>query len=135
MPLKFLTVGIANTLTGLAAIYLCRWLFRFDDVLANIAGYIFGLTVSFLLNRSWTFQSSSAVMPAALRFLAVFAIAYPTNLIVVLIAIRVFGVNPYVAQALGIPPYTALFYLGSRYFAFNSGAPPMGTLPGNAREQ
>jgi putative flippase GtrA len=118
VPIKFAVVGIANTVIGLFAIYMCKWLLGFDDALANISGYIIGLAVSYLLNRGWTFQHSGAALPALARFLLIFALAYLLNLATVLIAIHSLGVNSYLAQAIGIGPYTVLFYLGSRYFAF-----------------
>ena len=117
-PAKFIIVGVTNTLVGLLSIYACKWLFGLGDAVANIIGYAVGLTVSFILNRGWTFRHSGAALPALARFLMIFALAYPLNLITVLVAIHTFGVNPYVAQAIGIPPYTIFFYLGSRYFAF-----------------
>ena len=117
-PLKFVIVGVANTLVGLLVIYLCKWLLGLSDALANICGYMIGLAVSFLLNRGWTFQHSGAVLPALARFLAVFALAYLLNLATVLVAIHSFGVNSYLAQAIGMPVYTVFFYIGSRYFAF-----------------
>jgi len=63
-PLKFVVVGVANTLIGLLAIYLCKWLLGFGDAVANISGYMIGLAVSFGLNRGWTFRHSGAVLPA-----------------------------------------------------------------------
>jgi putative flippase GtrA len=123
-PLKFVVVGIANTLIGLLAIYFCKWLLGFGDALANICGYMIGLAVSFLLNRGWTFRHSGAVLPALVRFVVIFALAYLLNLATVLIAIHSFGVNSYLAQAIGIAPYTVFFYLGSRYFAFRAASAP-----------
>lgn len=114
----FLLVGVANTLVGLSAIYLIKWLGAVGDMFANAFGYAIGLMVSFTLNRNWTFRHSGAVLPAAIRFLMVFAIAYLANLGVVLGLIHQFGINGYLAQPLGVPPYTAIFYLGSRHFAF-----------------
>ena len=119
-PLRFVVVGIANTLVGLLAIYLCKWQLGFNDALANITGYTVGLTISFFLNRGWTFRHSGAALPALIRFLVIFALAYLFNLATVLIAIHSFGVNAYLAQAIGIAPYAVLFYLGSRHFAFRS---------------
>jgi putative flippase GtrA len=59
IPVKFAVVGVANTVVGLAAIYLCKWLLGFNDALANITGYTVGLIISFLLNRGWTFGHSA----------------------------------------------------------------------------
>jgi putative flippase GtrA len=117
-PIRFIIVGIANTLIGLAGIYSCKWLLGFGDVLSNICGYLIGLAASFVLNRNWTFRHQGAALVALARFLAVFALAYLLNLVAVLILIRFVGMNAYLAQAAGIVPYTVVFYLGSRYFAF-----------------
>jgi len=121
VPLRFLVVGVLNTLIGLLAIYLGKWWLGLGDVLANLFGYAIGLCFSFVVNRSWTFDHSGAVVPALMRFVVVFGIAYALNLATVLAAIRVFGINAYIAQALGIVPYTLFFFLGSRYYAFRAG--------------
>ena len=42
------------------------------------------------------------------------------NLLCVLLAISAAGIDDYVSQAIGILPYTAIFYLGSRLYAFRS---------------
>ena len=118
VPIKFLVVGAMNTAFGLITIYLCKSLLALDDLYANISGYSFGLILSFLLNRGWTFRHSGDVSAAMLRFLTIFALAYASNLLAVLIALRVFGVNSYLSQAMGIAPYAVIFYLCSRYFVF-----------------
>ncbi len=117
---RFLGVGAANTLIGLGVIYACKRVLGFGDVLANVSGYAIGLTIGFLLNRHWTFGHTGNMRVAALRFLAVFGVAYSVNLLCVLLAIRAAGIDDYVSQAIGILPYTAIFYLGSRLYAFRS---------------
>jgi putative flippase GtrA len=115
---RFLLVGILNTFVGLATIYLCKWLLGSSDVASNAIGYAVGLTNSFAWNRRWTFAHSGEVLPAVTRFVVVFAIAYSLNLATVLAAIHLLGLNSYLAQAIGIAPYTTFFYLGSRWFVF-----------------
>jgi hypothetical protein len=84
-----------------------------------------GLVLSFTLNRNWTFQHAGRIAPAAIKFAAVFVVAYLINLATVLVLIHNAGINAFVAQASGIPPYTALFYLGSRYIAFPKAKPSL----------
>lgn len=115
---KFLSVGVVNTVVGLLIIYASKWLLGLSDALANAAGYGVGVCVSFMLNRKWTFRDGGAFSPALLRFILVFSIAYPINLLCVLYMIRQLGFNSYLAQALGTPPYTITFYLANRYFVF-----------------
>ena len=115
---RFLSMGAVNTLIGLGVIYACKRLFGFGDILANASGYAVGLTIGFMLNKHWTFGHTGNARVAALRFLAVFGVAYSVNLLCVLFAIRAAGIDDYVSQAIGILPYTAIFYLGSRLYAF-----------------
>jgi putative flippase GtrA len=123
-PLRFLVVGAANTLVGLLVIYTCKWLFRLDDVTSNVIGYMIALANSFFLNRAWTFANAGPVLPAMVRFLGVFVVAYLVNLATVMVAIDHLQVNAYLAQACGIAPYTVVSYLGSRYFAFRTHPAP-----------
>jgi len=74
--------------------------------------------LSFTLNRSWTFRDYGRLSPAALRFLLAFALAYFANLATVFGLRDLAGVDSYVAQAAGIVPYTALFFVLSRVFVF-----------------
>ena len=61
-----------------------------------------------------------ALLPVFLRFVFVTALAYGLNLLTVLVLIHSAGVNSYVAQALGIGPYTLASHLASRYFVFRA---------------
>lgn len=115
---RYLLVGIANTIVGLGTIYFAMYFLQLEIVYANALGYTIGVLLSFILNKKWTFKSSDHVLYSLLRFLSVLAAAYMANLGTVLFAVNKFQVNPYIAQALGFIPYTAIGFLGSRYFAF-----------------
>lgn len=118
--IKYLFVGVANTLVGLGTIYLAMYFLRLEIVQANALGYSVGILLSFALNKAWTFNSNDHVIYSFLRYLLVLAVAYIANLATVLFSNSHFGLNPYVAQALGIIPYTAIGFMGSRYFAFRT---------------
>jgi putative flippase GtrA len=118
VALRFLIVGVANTLLGLLIIYLGKWLVGLDDVAANMVGYACGFLLGFCLNKSWSFRYDGAFTPALFRLVIVTIVAYCCNLAVTWIAINSFHVNSYLAQALGVAPYTIINYLGSRYFVF-----------------
>lgn len=115
---RFLVVGLANTSVGLLIIFGGKWLFGLNDISANMVGYSCGLVLSFVLNKHWSFRYKGTFGFALFRFLLVILVAYLLNLGFILVAINNFGINSYLAQALGIVPYTVVTYLGSRYFAF-----------------
>ena len=119
---RFLAVGLGNTLAGLLVIYAAKGFFGVGDVVANVCGYAVGLTLSFILNKTWTFRHRGDFVISAVRFLLSFAVSYALNLATVLGAIHLLDINSYLAQALGIPPYTIAFYLLSKHFAFRKSA-------------
>lgn len=120
--IRFLLVGVANTMVGMGTIFVCQRL-GLHDVAANAIGYGLGLIFSFFCNRSWTFRHAGPIWPAAWRFGAVFAVAYTANLLTTLAALQLLGSGSFLAQLAGMPPYTLLFYLGSRLLVFKQAAP------------
>lgn len=119
---RFLLAGAVNTLIGLLSIYWAKWALGLGDVAANVFGYAIGLTVSFVLNKELTFRYRGALLPAAVRFVLIVALAYAANLAVVLAAIHVLDTGSYVAHAIGVVPYTVLCYLGAKHVAFRKAA-------------
>ncbi len=115
---RFLLVGIVNTAVGLGSIWVLIGLAGWADLPANAAGYGIGLACSFTLNRRWTFAHRGAWWPAFWRFLLVFGVAYTANVACMLTLRDAFHMDRYLAHALATVPYTALFFVGSRLFAF-----------------
>lgn len=115
---RFLLVGVGNTLVGLSVIYLLKWFAQAGDSLANLGGYVVGFVFSFTFNRKFTFRFRGATWVTFAKFALVISAGYLLNLAVVLLAVHRLHVNGYVAQAMGILPYTAFTYLGSKYFVF-----------------
>jgi putative flippase GtrA len=121
--LRFLVVGVANTFAALGLIFIAKAWLGLGDATANALGYALGLSLSFTLNRRWTFRHGGALGRSVPAFLLVQALAYGLNLLCVLALID-WGMNAYLAQTLGIPPYTLASYLGSRYLVFAEPAAP-----------
>jgi putative flippase GtrA len=117
--LKFLTVGVINTLLSLLVIFGLKYFYLMSDFYANLIGYIVGLICSFVLNRKWTFNHSGDLFNTILKFLLVFILAYSANIIFVLALIKI-NVNSYFSHIMGIPLYTIIFYLGSKFVVFKS---------------
>lgn len=117
---RFLTVGLLNTAVGLGLTWLLMALGS-NTIAANAAGFAVGMTVSFTLNRKWTFAHRGDWRASLPRWLAVAAVAYVANLAVMLATSRGLGINPYYAQLLGTGTYTIVSYLGSKRFAFAAG--------------
>lgn len=108
--LRFAAAGGLNTAVGLGVIVALLALGA-NDYAANAAGYIAGLTLSFLVNRRWTFsQKHAASANEILLFLISFAISYSANL-VLLIGARSIGLEQNWAVHLsGLLIYSLCFF-------------------------
>ncbi|HVN41254.1 MAG TPA: GtrA family protein [Steroidobacteraceae bacterium] len=119
-PLKFLATGLANTAVGLGVIYAGMWA-GLGDLVANLVGYAVGLTVSFTLNRRWTFEHRGHAGRAALRFALSVCVAYAANVATLLAVRDGLGLSSWLAQAAAVAPYTVILYLLSAHFVFPEG--------------
>lgn len=116
---RFGVTGLANTAAGLLVIYAAKFA-GLGDAPANAIGYAAGLLLGFALHRRWTFGDRRPVAASLPKFIAVTVVAYLANLGTVLGLIAA-GLDPYVAQACGVPVYAAITFLGYRHLAFAGG--------------
>ena len=108
--LRFLSVGVLNTLVGLTAIY-CLRASGASEVAANAGGYAIALVASFITNKRWTFESEGNWGRHLLGFLSIVLFAYTLNLLTVLALLNWTHVDPRICQAAGIVPYTATVFV------------------------
>lgn len=126
--IRFILVGILNTLVGLSVIYAAMYFFDFGIKSANIIGYLVGLIFSFTLNKKWTFKSKHRIGSSLIRYLIVIGIAYVANLQTVLFSASYLKMSPYWAQLMGVFPYALIGYLGCKFFAFPDKSAPSSRL-------
>lgn len=121
---RFILVGLSNTLIGMGVIYFAWRVLGLGDLPANMLGYAIGFVWSYSLNRLWTFQDSGAMGRSFGRFALVCAVGYLANLLVLFTARRLMGEASFLPHVFGTVAYTALGYLGSRFFAFRQQVNP-----------
>ena len=115
---KFGIVGIANTLLTALTIWLLLKVFHYSDYLANIIGYIVGLTNSFVWNRRWTFKHTENFKVTILKFIVIFAISYLFQLGNLYVLLHFTSIDSYVCQLLSIVVYTSINFLLNKYYTF-----------------
>jgi putative flippase GtrA len=115
---RFVLVGLANTVLGLAIIYALKLAFGMRDLAANLLGYMLGIGISYAAHAAWSFSYRGPLRSALPRYVVVTVLAYLANLATVSAALYWWQVNGYVAQALGVPPYALVGYLGARTYVF-----------------
>lgn len=122
--LRFLLVGVINTLVGCGTMFLLYNLAHWSYWASSAANYIVGGIVSFFLNKYFTFRRKEWSWGQVVRFagnvavcwLLAYGMAKP--LVLHLLAGQSLWVQENAAMLVGMCLYTALNYLGQRFFAF-----------------
>lgn len=117
---RFLSVGVLTTLVSVLLIFSAKYFLGWGDVVANAFGYALGLLLNFQLNSRWTFGYGGPRGVSLVRFLLSALLAWSVNLAAVVVLVRYFHVNGYVAQLAGMPFYTVTAYLLGRTFVFRA---------------
>lgn len=124
--LRFLLVGVVNTLVGAGIMFLLYNLAGCSYWLSSAANYVVGGVVSYFLNKYYTFKNTERSWRQVLRFalnvavcwLLAYGIAKP-------LALRLLAgfdekLQTNAAMMAGLCLYTALNYFGQRFFAFRT---------------
>jgi len=124
--LRFLMVGIINTIVGLSMIFLLFYIFHLSYWVATFFGNIVGGLVSFILNRSFTFQSDKSIKRTIVPFFLVMFICYFVSYnigkkiafsFLNITALPILSVHD-LAILLGSGLYTITNYFGQKRFVF-----------------
>ena len=126
--LRFLLVGVGNTLLSMAVTFGLYNLAGVPPVISSAVAYLAGATMSFFLNRKFTFESDETLGRSAVKFALNVAVCYVLAYSLAQPAAGwVLGrtsLAPVWQERLtklgGMCLYTALNYFGQRFFAFKS---------------
>lgn len=122
--LKFLLVGVINTLVGTAIMFGLYNLAGASYWLSSAANYVLTSVLSYFLNKYFTFRSKGNSLREILRFAVNIAVCYllaygvAKPLVALALSAAAQTVRDNVAMLVGMCLFTGLNYLGQRFFAF-----------------
>jgi len=122
--IKFLIVGVINTLVGTVIMFTFYNLFGLNYWISSATNYIVGSIFSYLLNKYWTFKNKNKSFKIIIKFIINISICYllAYGIAKPLIKIALSGtmekLQENVAMLVGIILFTILNYFGQRFFAF-----------------
>ena len=118
--LKFAIVGIANTLINLAVLYILTEFFGIYYMLSAVIAFLFAVTNSFLLNKTWTFEEKIKYKTKSkyAKFIFVSIIALVVNLILLYALVEYLGVWYMAAQVIGILSNLLVNFFGNKLWTF-----------------
>lgn len=123
---KFLAVGVVNTLIGAGIMFLLYNVANCSYWLSSAANYVVGGIVSFLLNKYFTFENKGWSWGQVWRFALNVAVCYfigyglAKPAVLWLMKDQAVKIQENIAMAVGMCLYTGLNYLGQRFFAFKA---------------
>lgn len=126
--MRFLAVGVANTLFSATIMFSLYHLAHLGYWGASATAYVLASIMSFILNRHYTFKNKAPLLPTILKFsinVAVcYLLAYTIAEPIVYIILGQMGLSAtmieQVAMLFGMCLFTALNYVGQRFFAFQN---------------
>lgn len=129
-PVKFLLVGVINTIVGYGVMFGAYNLLHLDYWVSSAANYIIGSICSFLLNKYFTFQARKFSVAELVRFIICILVCYLVGYGIARPVVRFIfqAVRPTVQDNLamlgGSGVFTVLNFFGQKFFVFrNSGEP------------
>ncbi|WP_210466999.1 GtrA family protein [Pantoea ananatis] len=114
MIIKYLLVGLMNT--GLTAIVIFTLMHAgFNLYSSNAIGYIAGITLSFILNSLFTFNSTPNARKF-IKFIITCTIAYIFNLAAIKLTIMISVKHDIAAQIMGMIVYTTTGFILNKFW-------------------
>ena len=122
--IKFIIVGVLNTLFGTTVMFVCYNLFHLGYWVSSAANYILGSILSYFLNKHFTFENKEKGLKPILRFtiniIVCYGLAYGIAKPLVKIILSSFS-KTFVdncAMLTGTVLFVGFNYIGQRFFAF-----------------
>lgn len=124
--LRFMLVGVVNTLVGMMIMFGMYNLAGCSYWVSSACNYILTSILSFFLNKLFTFRNKEKSVGQAVRFAVNIAVCYllaygvAKPLCIWLLGSASQTVRDNVSMIVGMCLFTALNYVGQRFFAFAS---------------
>ena len=122
--MKFVMVGIINTLVGTTIMFVFYNVFHLNYWISSASNYIIGSLVSYLLNKNFTFRFKEKGYYSLLRFiiniLTCYLLAYGIAKPIMHWILSDFNktIQENLSMLLGMCLFVVFNYLGQRFFAF-----------------
>ena len=124
--LKFMLVGVVNTLVGIAVMFFCFNVLAWSYWVSSALNYMVGSIVSYLLNKRYTFQQKGNDWHTVWKFIVNVSVCYVLayGLAKPFVAWLLSGVTTNIqgnaALFVGMVLFVGFNYIGQRFWAFST---------------
>lgn len=122
--LKFICVGVINTLVGTGVMFLAYNIFGLGYWISSAANYVVGSIVSYILNKHFTFKNTAkdkkTIIRSVINIAACYLIAYGLAKPLVSRVLHQYPTNirDNMSMLVGMGLFVVLNYLSQRYLTF-----------------
>ncbi|MDD4429376.1 MAG: GtrA family protein [Paludibacter sp.] len=117
--MRFLIVGGINTAVGYGTFAAVIFLGG-HYIVANVIATAVGMTVSYFLNKYFTFRQYKKSFTEIIRFISVYFVSFMLGNVVLYVMVDIISISPYLAGALNLIFTTLISWFGHKYFSFRS---------------
>lgn len=115
---RFCIVGLLNTTVFFLLFFLFFNIISLNYLLSSTIAYLLATVNSFMINRSWTFESYGEKNKKFIKFVIVNLVSIGVNSLMIFILVELFCLHPWLAQFLTICVTTCINYTGNRFWTF-----------------
>ena len=117
--LKFCVVGVSGTAIDFGLTWLCKEIFIIPKFLANAIGFVVAATNNYILNRIWTWGSTSdQVGVEYVKFFTVSLIGLGLNTLILYIFNEKIKLNFYVSKVIATGVVMLWNFFANNFFTF-----------------
>lgn len=116
---RFLIVGAINTAVGYGSFALFIFIGG-HYLVANVIATVIGVTVSYFLNKYFTFKQYRKSYAEIIRFVSVYFFSFMLGNLLLYIMVDIISISPYLAGAINLISSTLISWFGHKHFSFNS---------------
>jgi len=120
-PVRFVVVGVANTLVDFMVFFFCHNILGIYYTLSQGIGYSFGVLNSFIFNKIWTFESKVNKKKTAMefvRFIMINGISLLVSIYGISYLVSSMEINVYIAKIIVTLLAQIINYLGYKIWVF-----------------
>ena len=122
---KFALVGIISTLVSYSIFLVGIKLLGIYYIFSSAIGFIFGIFISYSLNRLFTFSpSSSSLSREILTYVAVCIFSLSLSLATLYLLVELFMISPFIGNFVAIGVSTITNFSGAKLFVFRNKQSP-----------
>lgn len=117
--LKFCVVGVSGTAIDFGLTWLCKEILKIPKILANAIGFVVAATNNYILNRIWTWGSTSdQVGVEYVKFFTVSLIGLGLNTLILYIFNEKIKLNFYVSKVIATGVVMLWNFFANNFFTF-----------------